>query len=180
MLTVKFLTSDITNNSVVMWMFENWVFDLPVYFAVGLSIHLSIFTKDVTLSKFNTDFITDHLRQELDFEREASNATRTSLLVANEPSLSEHVYIPHVYHDLTTKRIMTAEWIDGVRFSDREAVKRLMGEKSPIAEAKGGPLAPGYSGKALKGGVKDLMNVMVELFSAQMFSWGWVRACNFI
>ncbi|KAK0187109.1 ABC1 family-domain-containing protein [Armillaria mellea] len=146
---------------IVMWMFENWAFDLPVYFVV--------------------DFVTDHLRQELDFLREADNANRTAALIASEPRLSDKVYIPKVYEDLTTKRIMTAEWIDGVRFSDRQSVFDLMGEKpsrlgaytiplavSPTETHSDAPLPLG----PLRGGVKSVMQTMVELFSAQMFSFG--------
>lgn len=146
---------------IVMWMFENWAFDLPVYFVV--------------------DFVTDHLRQELDFIREADNANRTAALIASEPRLSDKVYIPKVYDDLTTKKVMTAEWIDGVRFSDRQGVFDLMGEKpsrlgaytiplavSPTEMHSDSPLPP----RPLRGGVKAIMQTMVELFSAQMFSFG--------
>ncbi|KAJ7130795.1 ABC1 family-domain-containing protein [Mycena crocata] len=127
---------------VVMWLFEKVAFDLPVYFVV--------------------DFISDHLREELDFVREAQNAQRTAAFVAADPKLSKTVYIPRVFPELTTKRIMTAEWIDGVRLSDRDAILRLMGE------------LPGAA-KPLRGGTRAIMGPMVELFSAQMFLWGWVH-----
>ncbi|KAG7442157.1 ABC1-domain-containing protein [Guyanagaster necrorhizus] len=145
----------------VMWIFENWAFDLPVYFVV--------------------DFVADHLRQELDFIREAHNAKRAAALIASEPRLSDKVYIPKVFDDLTTKKVMTAEWIDGVRFSDRQGVFDLMGEKpsrvgaykiplavSPTEMHSDSPLPP----KPLRGGVKAIMQTMIELFSAQMFSFG--------
>nr|GAT51209.1 predicted protein [Mycena chlorophos] len=127
---------------VVMWLFEKVAFDLPVYFMV--------------------DFISDHLRKELDFELEANNALRTMEFVAADPDLSRTVYIPKVYLELTTKRVMTAEWIDGVRLSDRNGILRLIGEL-PGAE------------RPLRGGTRAVMEPMVELFSAQMFRWGWVH-----
>ncbi|KAJ6579517.1 ABC1 family-domain-containing protein [Mycena vulgaris] len=127
---------------IVMWLFEKVAFDLPVYFVV--------------------DFVSDHLRLELDFEREAENSIRTKSYVAADPRLSQTVYIPRVFPALTTKRIMTAEWIDGVRLSDRDAILRLMGELP-------GAAAP------LRGGTRAIMEPMVELFSAQMFRWGWVH-----
>ncbi|KAJ7911061.1 ABC1-domain-containing protein [Mycena leptocephala] len=127
---------------IVMWLFEKVAFDLPVYFVV--------------------DFVSDHLRRELDFQLEAENAQRTAAYVAADPRLSKTVYIPRVYPALTTKRIMTAEWIDGVRLSDRDAILRLMGEL---------PGAP----RPLRGGTRAIMEPMVELFSAQMFLWGWVH-----
>ncbi|KAF9005222.1 ABC1 family-domain-containing protein [Cyathus striatus] len=165
----------------VMWMFENWAFDLPVYFVV--------------------DFISDHLRQELDFEREARNAQQTADFVASEPRLRDKVYIPKVYPQYSTKRVMTAEWIDGVRLSDRPGIRRLMGERDPDVEhstsilgasstadilqptfSESPPESPTSSPsslkipeKPLKGSTKAIMQTMVELFSAQMFDWGWVH-----
>lgn len=114
----------------VMWMFEHWAFDLPVYFVV--------------------DFVSEHLRQELDFVREAENARRTAAFVAAEPRLRGRVHIPVVYPEYSTQRVLTAEWITGVRLSDRAGVAAL-------------------------GHTPDVMKTMVELFAAQMFDWGWVH-----
>ncbi|KIK98386.1 hypothetical protein PAXRUDRAFT_688940 [Paxillus rubicundulus Ve08.2h10] len=138
----------------VMWMFENWIFDLPVYFAV--------------------DFINNHLRQELDFVQEAQNASVTAAFIAAEPRLAGKVHIPKVYPEYSTKKVLTAEWIDGVRLSDRPSIRTLMGEEDPTA-APSILVYPSLEGIRLKGGVKSIMQVMVELFSAQMFSWGWVH-----
>ncbi|KAH8096780.1 ABC1 family-domain-containing protein [Cristinia sonorae] len=138
---------------IVMWLYENYVFNLPVYFAV--------------------DFIADHLRRELDFEQEARNAQRTAQFVAQEPSLSSRVYIPQVYPEYTTKRVMTAEWIDGVRLSDRSGIFRLMGEDDPKASNTRSSRQPTFH--PLKGGVQAVMSTMVDLFSAQIFKWGWVH-----
>lgn len=131
-----------------------------------------------TYHSCSLDFITDHLRKELDFELEASNAIQTAKLVAAEPRLAPHVYIPQVYPDFTTKKVMSAEWIDGVRLSDRRGIMRLMGAEdtdldlSPTTSRT--PLAPPFP-HPLKGGVSWVMHTMVELFSAQIFSWGWVH-----
>ena len=140
------------------------------------------------------DFISDHLRQELDFVREANNARQTAEFVAKEPMLRDKVYIPKVYPEYSTKKVMVAEWIDGVRLSDKPGIFRLMGEKPPQnfdqQSSPPDPLSstylitssvtsPGSSlimpDKPLKGGVKAIMQTMVELFSAQMFEWGWVH-----
>jgi len=125
--------------------------------------------------------VSDHLRQELDFIREAENARRTAEFVAKEPRLRDTVYIPVVYPDCSTKRVMTAEWIDGVRLSDRDGIFRLMGENPPpVSSANAWPDHASDSAsttpfKPLKGGVRSVMQTMVELFSAQMFEWGWVH-----
>jgi len=156
------------------------------------------------------DFVSDHLRKELDFLLEAQNAKTTAAFVASEPRLRDSVHIPKVYDEYTTKTVMTAEWIDGVRLSDREGVLKLMGEKrsfsapevvpsivaspesDPIpalsptpaalsaglispADAPPPPTKFAFPPKPLKGGVKSIMQTMVELFSAQMFSWGYIH-----
>ncbi|KIK55680.1 hypothetical protein GYMLUDRAFT_47642 [Collybiopsis luxurians FD-317 M1] len=152
----------------VMWMFEHWAFDLPVYFVV--------------------DFVSDHLRRELDFLSEAENAKRTAKFVSSEPRLAKNVYIPRVYDEFTTKRVMTAEWISGVRLSDRAGIRRLMGEDNNIIVSQATvpssvlsadeppPTSFSIPSKPLKGGVQSVMQTMVELFSAQMFGWGFVHA----
>lgn len=157
----------------VMWMFEHWAFDLPVYFVV--------------------DFISDHLRQELDFIREVDNARQTAEFVSKEARLRDRVHIPVVYPEYSTKKVMVAEWIDGVRLSDKAGIYRLMGEHDPNLNQVGmsaDPLSASalvasspsstqssfiFPDKPLKGGVQSIMQTMVELFSAQMFDWGWVH-----
>lgn len=153
----------------------------------------------VAVTDIVIDFVSDHLRQELDFEREAENARKTAVFVESEPRLRGKVYIPKVYPEFTTKRVMTAEWIDGVRLSDRKGIRRLVGEKEPALDvATQFPVSPSppieaaatspppfvesqpettfqYPPKPLKGGTKGIMQIMVELFSAQMFEWGWVH-----
>jgi aarF domain-containing kinase len=139
--------------------------------------------------------VSDHLRQELDFEREAENARKTAEFVENEPKLRGKVYIPKVYPEYSTKKVMVAEWIDGVRLSDRKGIRRLVGEKEPafesaVPQAIGSapetvgsphilsqPASPSFTfpERPLKGGTQSIMHTMVSLFSAQMFDWGWVH-----
>ncbi|KAH6904851.1 ABC1 family-domain-containing protein [Coprinopsis sp. MPI-PUGE-AT-0042] len=159
----------------VMWTFEHWAFDLPVYFVV--------------------DFVSDHLRQELDFKSEADNAMQTAHFISQEPSLRDRVYIPKVFPEHSTKKVLVAEWIDGVRLSDKAGIYRLMGEHEPEWNpaptfdplsstnlVTSAPFRPPTSASTfqipeqpLKGGLASVMRTMVELFSAQMFSWGWVH-----
>ncbi|KAI9845873.1 MAG: hypothetical protein M1830_007481, partial [Pleopsidium flavum] len=150
-------------------------------------------------------FISQRLLLETDFENEADNAERMAKLVANEPRLSGRVYIPKVYHELSSKRVMTAEWIEGVRLFDKEALtaswkgKRRQGSpgcqgsslhppdrvevveslRGKIVEERLKPHRDSWKGKDGKGGLglslKDVMTTMVDLFSAQMFLWGWVH-----
>lgn len=121
------------------------------------------------------DFINAHLRQELDFVQEAENARVTSRFIAKEPRLAGKVHIPKVYPEYSTNKVLTAEWIDGVRLSDRPAIRKLMGEENKPALVSNSKIDPSLEGVRLKGGVNSIMQTMVELFSAQMFSWGWVH-----
>ena len=162
-----------------------WYFDLPLYSLVP--------------------YITERLLLETDFENEARNSEKMAKLVGGEPRLRNRVYIPKVYHDLTSTRVMTAEWIEGVRLWDKN---RLTGSweggwrqpspgaggrtlKAPehvnvIRELENHPLDERlkperdyWKGEDGKGGLglslKDVMTTMIDLFSAQMFLWGSVH-----
>ena len=150
-------------------------------------------------------YISERLLLETDFENEADNAERMGRLVQSEPRLSGRVYIPKVYRELSSKRVMTAEWIEGVRLFDKAALTApWQGNKRQGSPGCRGslldPPSPGESaatlhisneqqrlkpnrdywkGKDGKGGLglslKEVMTTMVDLFSAQMFLWGWVH-----
>lgn len=142
---------------------------------------------------------------ETDFVNEADNAERMAQLVAGESRLNGRVYIPKVYRELCSKRVMTAEWIEGVRLWDKDNLTKPW--KGPRRQGspgcKGAPLDPPsrekvletlhkstrggmlkperdwWKGKDGRGGLglslKEVMTTMVDLFSAQMFLWGWVH-----
>ena len=150
-------------------------------------------------------FISERLLLETDFENEAANSERMARLVANEPRLRNRVYIPKVYSELSSKRVMTAEWIEGVRLWDKDSLTRSWkgGWRQGSPGCQGAPLDPPSSqihqqirtshpmnehlkpnrdwckGKDGKGGLglslSQVMTTMVDLFSAQMFLWGWVH-----
>jgi len=67
-------------------------------------------------------YITERLMLETDFENEANNAEEMRNLVHNEKRLAGRVYIPAVYRELSSKRVMTAEWIEGIRLWDKEGI----------------------------------------------------------
>jgi aarF domain-containing kinase len=171
---------------VVAWIYSRW-FDIPFYNLVP--------------------FVSDRLFLETDFENEANNGERMAGYVSREPRLRSRVYIPKVYRDLSTKRVMTAEWIEGVRLWDKQSITRSWqgGWREGSPGCHGTPLDPpnskGISREELarkavasleikpdrtywkgwkeRGGLglslKDVMTTMVDLFSAQMFLWGWVH-----
>lgn len=169
---------------VVTWIYTKW-FDLPFYALVP--------------------YITERLLLECDFQNEASNSERMAELVSAEPRLRDRVYIPKVYHELSSKRVMTAEWIEGVRLWDKEGIQGTWhgGWRAGSPGSHGTPLDPpsqsiislqqaartdtehikpdraSWKGPKGNGGLglnlKEVMTTMVDLFSAQMFLWGWVH-----
>jgi len=68
----------------------SWWFDIPVYSLVP--------------------YVSERLMLETDFVNEADNSEQMAELVKREPRLRNRVYIPDVYRDLSSKRILTAEW----------------------------------------------------------------------
>ncbi|KAK5102535.1 hypothetical protein LTR70_000393 [Exophiala xenobiotica] len=147
-------------------------------------------------------YITERLMLECDFQNEAQNSERMAEFVKGEPRLRDRVYIPRVYHDLSSKRVMTAEWIEGVRLWDKDGITKSWHggwrQGSPGANGKPLPAAnltrpsnprdyddhlkpdrSSWKGKDAKGGLglnlKEVMTTMVDLFSAQMFLWGYVH-----
>lgn len=61
------------------------------------------------------------LTRELNFLQEARNAERVAAMFSHD----KRVKIPAVYGDLTSERVLTMEWIDGVKLNDAEGLKRL-------------------------------------------------------
>ncbi|KHN98793.1 ABC1 domain protein [Metarhizium album ARSEF 1941] len=167
----------------ITWIYSKW-FDLPLYTLVP--------------------FITERLELETDFLNEAENSERMRNLVNSEGSLRGRVYVPVVYSDLTTRRVLTTEWIEGVRLWDKKALtsrwlgghgKGSPGAKTPLPpvdmaaarrELRANPhderIKPErqeWKGVRGRGGLglstKEVMTTMVDLFSAQIFKWGVVH-----
>lgn len=146
-------------------------------------------------------YISERLSLETDFENEATNSENMARLVAGEPRLRDRVYIPKVFRELSSRRVMTAEWIEGVRLWDKDSITRSWrgGWRQGTPGCHSTPLDPpktllqpqnlrtgqlkpertSWKGQNGRGGLglslKDVMTTMVDLFSAQMFLWGWVH-----
>lgn len=125
--------------------------------------------------------------------------------IAAEPRLRGRVYIPKVHRELSSRRVMTAEWIEGVRLWDKDTISRPWrgGWRQGTPGCQGTPLdvpnsnpvgqvafpnGNGYKikperdhwkGRSGRGGlgvsISEVMTTMVDLFSAQMFLWGWLH-----
>ncbi|GAO14555.1 uncharacterized protein UV8b_04358 [Ustilaginoidea virens] len=167
----------------VTWIYSKW-FDLPLYTLVP--------------------FITERLELETDFLNEARNSETMRSLINSEKTLKGRVYIPLVYPDLTTKRVLTTEWIEGVQLWDKKALtsrwlggrgKGSPGANSPLPwfdvekarlemrtqprREKVKPERQEWKGARGRGGLglstKEVMTTMIDLFSAQIFKWGVVH-----
>ncbi|KAH6571722.1 hypothetical protein BASA61_004584 [Batrachochytrium salamandrivorans] len=108
-----------------------WVFDLPL--------------------SWSADYIEKHLRQETDFINEGRNSERAAQAILQVPDLRSRVYVPKVYWDLTSRRILTCEWIDGVGFNNVGEMTRQ-----------------GFS-------LHDAMAALVDVFADQIFRVGFVH-----
>ncbi|RKP24772.1 ABC1 family-domain-containing protein [Syncephalis pseudoplumigaleata] len=121
---------DLRVHTLLMKFFE-WAFDLPITWAGA--------------------FVQEHLRQEIDFVREARNAQRCAQAIADEPRLRDDVHVPFVFTDYSGKRVLTCEWMDGRRLADVDALKAM-----------------GYN-------MTEIMKTMVDLFAYQIFVTGFVH-----
>ena len=71
------------------------------------------------------DEIADNLTKELDFLSEAHNAETGRAHFARTGN--EYAYVPHIDYERTTKRVLTMEWVDGVKVNDRHALTERIG-----------------------------------------------------
>lgn len=110
-----------------------WAFEIPVVF-----MHR---------------YICDHMREEADFTIELNNLQRSKKLIQSDPLLKDKIYVPEVYEDLCTKRVLTAEWCDGESLVDHEKLSQ----------------SKEYN-------CKQIMNDYLTLFSKMIFEWGFVHS----
>ncbi|KAK9459626.1 ABC1 family-domain-containing protein [Lipomyces oligophaga] len=127
----KQMSWDLGAYRMIMYIYDRFVFDIPVYFTV--------------------DFTCNRLEAETNFLNEAHNGEVLRDFVEKDSNLCNKVYIPKVYDELSSKRVLTMEWIDGVSMSNREELQRRNWSAAQI------------------------MDSMVNLFAAQIFSWGVVH-----
>ncbi|KEY68682.1 hypothetical protein S7711_00556 [Stachybotrys chartarum IBT 7711] len=179
----KQIAWDIWAFKTVTWIYSKW-FDLPLYSLVP--------------------YITERLELETDFVNEAKNSETMRALVNSERVLKGRVYIPTVYPELSRKRVLTTEWIEGVRLWDKKAMtSQWLGGNGHGSPGAGEPLTDfdldaaraqlrsnpqqerlkperqEWKGPRGRGGLgvstREVMTTMVDLFSAQIFKWGVVH-----
>ena len=71
------------------------------------------------------------IRRELDFTFERNHISRFHEGFEGNP----HIYIPEVYWDLSTKRVLTEEYLEGIKVTDLEGMSALLrGDRLFLAE----------------------------------------------
>lgn len=92
---------------------------------------VAIFSKFLAKS---FDDIADLLQQtaksELDLLQEAANATK----LREDLKDVKGFYVPEIFWQFSTSKILVLEWLDGIPFSDKEAIKNSSFDKKQIAQ----------------------------------------------
>jgi ubiquinone biosynthesis protein len=81
---------------------------------------------------------------ELDLRREAGNASELADAVRGEPG----IVVPAVHWDLTTRRTLALEWVDGIKLTDLAAVEASGADRKALAAT----LVRGFLAQAIGGG----------------------------
>lgn len=123
---------DLASYRLMMWLMQT-VFDYPTYFVAS--------------------YVSEQMRRETDFLIETENARKTIEKLKATPSLRNDVYVPVVYPELSTNRIITMELVQGCRINDVEAIAKYK----------------------FKGGFRGVMDTVLDLFAVQIFEWRWVH-----
>ncbi|KAH3670648.1 hypothetical protein OGAPHI_001163 [Ogataea philodendri] len=108
-----------------------WVFDMPLTPTVR--------------------YVTKKMTEEVNFEIEKRNGELISSYIQKDPEFRKNVYIPKYFPEASSKRVLSAEWINADTIGDYLA----LGDK-------------GYN-------IKKLMNNIIKVYSRQVFQWGLVH-----
>ncbi len=84
------------------------------------NILTTILNRDIDVQNIIDDF-GELIYRELDYVAEAANAQRFSELYANQV---KDVFVPKVYSELTTSKVLTMEWVEGFRLTDNESLEK--------------------------------------------------------
>ena len=86
--------------------------------------------RDINVQSIIDDF-GDLIYREIDYVAEAANAQRFNELYA---SVAEQVFVPKVYSDLTTRKVLVMEWVDGYRLTDSASLEQCGLDKSKLVD----------------------------------------------
>jgi aarF domain-containing kinase len=94
----------------------------------------------------------ENLPKELDFKNEAANAQRCARLVKSDSRLRGKVVVPQIDEERTSSRVLTMEYIDGVKITDIQGLAKMGASPSEAAR------------------------LLSLTFAAMVFKWGDVHA----
>jgi len=77
-----------------------------------------VLNRDINVQSIIDDF-GELIYREIDYVAEAANAQRFNELYARD---IKDVFVPKVYSELTTSKVLTMEWVDGFRLTDSAAL----------------------------------------------------------
>ncbi|MFZ4641375.1 MAG: ABC1 kinase family protein [Nodosilinea sp.] len=63
----------------------------------------------------------ERIFEEMDYAQEGRNAQRFADLYGHNPN----IYVPHIYPQYTARRVLTMEWIEGIKLTRTEELNRL-------------------------------------------------------
>eukprot|EP00478_Filoreta_tenera_P000338 GABV01000338.1.p1 GENE.GABV01000338.1~~GABV01000338.1.p1 ORF type:complete len:471 (+),score=202.47 GABV01000338.1:2-1414(+) len=101
---------------------------------------------------WSLDYTIENLSKEVNFLTEAKNSERAAEAFRSKDfSKREQVYVPRVHWDISTERVLVQEWIDGIKLTNL----------TELADKK-------FS-------TEEIMEILVEAFSHQIFISGFVH-----
>jgi len=68
------------------------------------------------------EYTVRQMEKEVDFRVEKENSRKAQAELSKSSSLKDVVIIPHVFDHLSSRRVMTAEWIDGVKINEAKSL----------------------------------------------------------
>ena len=102
--------------------------DILSYLAKAGEKHLPDL-KQMDMVRFVNEF-SEWTQQELDMEKECLNAQ----IFRENMEKEEDIYIPKVYPDLTTERVLVMEYVEGVKCTEEEKLKEMDLNEKEIAK----------------------------------------------
>lgn len=95
------------------------------WYAAQLQWSLSLLGRDINLTSVIDDF--GHmLYRELDYRAEAANAIRFAELYGG----LKDIHVPKIYTNLSSRKVLVMEWVDGVRLHDARAIQAMGFERA--------------------------------------------------
>lgn len=88
-----------------------------------------VLNRDIDLQSIIDDF-GELIYREIDYVAEAANAQRFNELYAGVTD----VFVPKIYSELTTSKVLTMEWVDGYRLTDTSSLARYNLEPSKLVD----------------------------------------------